>query len=352
MIMHELRVMAALATAVLLAAGCGGTQTTTVELVGEGATFPVPLYERWAAKAPFPEIRFEYRPSGSGAGIDAILAGKVDYAGSEAAVSDEQMQQHGTILHVPLTIAPIAVGYTLAAAPDGLKLTGELLADVFLGQIVRWDDRRIAQLNPGVALPPTQVVVVHRGDSSGTTKVFTEYLTATSPVWGGTVGTKTSVAWPVGLAGNGNTGVASIVRRTEGAIGYMSLSFARVNRLKAAQILNRANRYVAPNLDGATAAAAQAAAHPGTDLRISLVDQEGELSYPITGFSYMLVRADAADEQRARALQRLVVWMLHDGQAYAPGLGYATLPPEMVSKGVAEIGRVRHAGKPIGGERS
>jgi phosphate transport system substrate-binding protein len=313
-----------------------------------GATFPVPLYERWIDRYRDPAVeKIEYRPQGSSAGIEAIAVHDVDFAGSDAPMTDDQLSQAGDVLHIPMTMAPIAVAYNLPGASDELKLTPEVLADIFLGEITRWDDPRIAQLNSTEKLPPTPIRIVHRSDGSGTTKVFTSYLSAVSGKWKKRVGSLTSVAWPVGEGAEGNPGVARLLRRTEGGMGYVVLAFARANYLKVAALWNKAGRFVPPSLDGVTAAAVNQARNLPEDLRFFMVDAEGERSYPITAFSYILVRREADDAARGAALVRFLWWGIHDGQAFAPFLGYAELPPDVIRRAEAKIRAMEFAGKPL-----
>src|SRR5262249_34846014 len=214
-----------------------------------------------------------------------------------------------------------------------------------LGVITKWNDTRIAYLNPGAALPSTPIRIVHRSDGSGTTKVFTAYLAAVSPSWKERVGSRTVVTWPVGVGAEGSAGIAHVLRQTEGGVGYVVLSFARTNRLKVAALGNRAGRFVLPSLDGTTEAAAREADKMPDDMRFLMVDAEGERSYPISAFSYMLVRRDADDEARGAALARFLWWAIHDGQRYAPFLGYGTLPPEVVSKAEAKVHALAFGGR-------
>jgi len=336
----------------VIVAGCQretpGTSAERIDLVGTGATFPAPLYERWIDRYRDPRVgKIEYRPTGSSAGIEAIAAHDVDFAGTDAPMTDDQLSQAGDVLHIPMTMAPVAVAYNLTGASDELKLTPDVLAGIFLGEITDWNDPRIAQLNATETLPSTPIHIVHRSDGSGTTKVFTTYLSGVSEKWKQRVGSRTSVDWPVGVGAEGNPGVARVLHRTEGGIGYVVAAFARANELKVAKLSNKAGRFIPPTLDAVTAAAVSEAGKIPEDLRFFMVDAEGANSYPITAFSYILVRRALDHRARGAALVRFLWWAIHDGQTYAPFLGYATLPPEVVGKAEAKVRTIEFAGKPL-----
>jgi len=330
-----------------IAAGLAGmSAVTTIE--GEGATFAKPLYEVWGTRyAQQTGVRVRYRATGSRRGIEAVMARKVDFAGSEAPMTNDELTSAGPVVHIPITVAPVAIIYNQVAAPNELKLTPDVLAGIFLGEITRWDDPRIAWVNGGLKLPPAKIEVIHRSDGSGTTKVLTDYLSRVSPAWKEKVGSRTSVKWPTGTGAVGNDGVAEAVNDTPGSIGYVVLAYARVYRLKVAAIGNRAGRFVSPTLDGATAAAAAVANDMPADLRVSIVDTEGEDAYPITSFSYLLVHEDVEDPARGAAVAQFAWWALHDGQSFGPALHYATVPPEIVSRAGAALQRLQSNGKPL-----
>ncbi len=337
---------------VVIAAACqrdtDDSPAVRVDLVGTGATFPAPLYERWIDRYHDTGVgKIEYRPTGSAAGIEAIATHDVDFAGTDAPMTDDQLSQAGDVLHIPMTMAPVAVAYNVSGTSDELKLTPDVLAAMFLGEITAWNDPRIAQLNSTEALPASPIRVVHRSDGSGTTKVFTTYLSGVSETWKARIGSHTSVSWPVGEGAEGNGGVARVLRRTEGGIGYVVLAFARANELKVAKLWNRAGRFVPPTLDAVAAAAVSQAGKVLEDLRFFMVDAEGDNSYPIAAFSYILVRRDVDDGARGAALVRFLWWGIHDGQMYAPFLGYAPLPPEIVRKAEAKVRSIEFAGKSL-----
>jgi phosphate transport system substrate-binding protein len=240
------------------------------------------------------------------------------------------------------------VTYNVPGVQQGLKLTPAVLADIFLGEITKWNDPRIAEANSGVSLPDTPITVVHRSDGSGTTNIFTDYLSAVSPAWQQRVGKGTSVNWPVGLGGKGNEGVTGQVKQTPGAIGYVELAYAVQNKLPYSAIQNQAGKFVEPSVDSTTAAAAGAAKSMPDDLRVSIVNAPGEQSYPIAGFTYLLVYEQQADATKGKALVDFVWWALHDGQKFTRDLQYAPLPPEMVEKAAAKVDIVTSAqSKPL-----
>lgn len=345
-----LRIGSMLVGALLVVAGCSAPERKPtgprVTVVGEGATFPAPLYEIWRQRyGVLSGTDIVYRPTGSGRGIEALMLYKVDFAGSEAPLSDQQLEDTGDVLHVPMTIAPVAIVYNAEGVPDGIALTPDLLADIMLGNVKRWDDKRIAWLNPGVSLPPRPITVVHRRDGSGTTRVLTEFLSRVSPVWRTRVGTGTTVDWPTGVSATGNEGLSDFVWKAPGTIGYCALTFARAKRLKVAAIGNDAGRFVLPSLDSATAAAASSDIPP--DFRTPLLQGATPESYPITGFTYALIRREPDDPVKAEALARFLWWGLHDGQAFAPGLHFATLPPEVVARSEVALAGLQANGKPL-----
>jgi phosphate transport system substrate-binding protein len=345
-------VAAGLAVAVLGALstlGCDkGQHRDLPPVAGVGATFPAPLYERWVNRyGSETGAKVTYSSVGSTRGIEAVMMDLADFGASDAPMSDDQLSQAGDVLHVPITLGAVAVVYNVPGVADGLRLTSDVLADLFLGVITRWNDPRISGLNPDQTLPDEEVRVVYRKDGSGTTQVFTDFLTKTSPVWAQRVGAGQKVKWPVGVAEPGNEGVAPRVQRTRGAIGYLVLSHVRALRLNSAAIRNRGGQFVTPSLDSTTAAAANAAARMPPDLRISIVDAEGDASYPIVGFSYALVRKEAPEVAKRRAVANFLWWSLHDGQAQAPFLSYATLPPEVVTKAEEQLKSVTSDGQQV-----
>jgi phosphate transport system substrate-binding protein len=347
--------MARLLALVLLAGlggwGCGGnSEATKISgplIRGEGATFPAPLYSVWTAKyGALTGNRVIYTPRGSAKGIESLIKRRTDFAGSDAPLTDQEAGSAGDVAHVPIGAAAVAIIYNTKEVPDGLRFTPDVLADVFLGVIKSWKDPRIASLNPGVALPPKPITVIARSDGSGTTRVLTEYLSRVSPAWRERIGTGLFVPWPVGLLAEGNQGVSDFVWEAPGTISYCSLNFARAKHLGIAAIGTPAHGFVQATLDSTVAAVASAASTLPADLRVPLVSGTTPDSYPIVGFSYLLVRRDLDDPVKARALADFVWWGLHDGQAFAPRLQFAILPPAMRAAAVDQLRTIRIAGKP------
>jgi phosphate transport system substrate-binding protein len=336
---------------VLLSSGCDVVQPVklpvpparigsaeAVTLTGAGTTFSYPLYSRWFdVYQQVAGTRITYQAVGSGLGVRHIAERTVDFGATAAPMTDEQLAQvQGKVLHIPTTIGAVAVTYNVPGVPQGLKLSPAVLADIFLGEITRWNDPRIAEANPAVSLPDSAIAVVHRSDGSGTTSIFTDYLSAVSPAWSQRVGKGTSVSWPVGLGAEGNEGVAGQVEETPGAIGYVTLAYAVQEELPYAAIQNQAGRFVEPSIDTITAAAAAAGRMP-EDMRVSIVNPPGEQSYPIAAFAYLLVDQEQADTAKREALEDFLLWALHDGQAYTRELQYAPLPPEVAQKAAARL---------------
>lgn len=332
---------AVLATAIALAACGGGGENATpkgmqegagsgaVTLTGAGATFPYPIYSRWfATYGEQNPVRVQYGSIGSGGGIRQVTEGTVDFGASDAPMNAEETAKAPDILHLPTVLGAVAVAYNLPGVEQPLRLSGELVAQMFLGSVRKWNDPRIARLNPGVRLPDRDVLVVYRSDGSGTTHVFTDYLSAVSPAFKQAVGTGKSVKWPTGLGAKGNEGVAGQVKQTEGAVGYVELAYATETGLHTAAVGNRAGEFVQPSVQATTAAAAAAAEKlgPDSDFKVSLVNAEGQGAYPIVSWTYLLVRQNVQDCAKARALAGLVRWALTEGGDAARELHYAPLP--------------------------
>jgi phosphate transport system substrate-binding protein len=306
-----------------------GASGDAVNLIGAGATFPYPIYSSWFdAYSRANPVRVNYQSIGSGGGIRQLTEGTVDFGASDAPMNEEELSKAPGTLHIPTVVGAVSVTYNLPSVNQPIKLTGPVLADIFMGQITRWNDPRIQQLNPGVQLPDRDILVVHRSDGSGTTFVFSEYLSAVSPQWQQRVGTGKQLNWPVGLGAKGNEGVAGQVKQTEGAIGYVEDVYAQQNKLSTAALQNQAGQFVQPSVE-ATIAAAEGAAQnltPQSELTVSLVNAQGEQAYPISTWTYLLLRPQMADCGKARAVASLVRWMLTEGDAQASQLGYAPLP--------------------------
>ena len=306
-------------------------------LNGAGATFPYPIYSKWfadyqAAKG----TMINYAPIGSGGGIRQFTNGVVDFGASDAPMTNGEIEKAGgDVLHIPTVAGSVAIVNN--AGLDGLKLDGETLAAIYLGEIKKWNDSRIAELNPGLDLPNKAIRVVYRSDASGTTNIFTSYLSAVSTSWAARVGADKSVAWPVGIGGKGNPGVAGAVKNSDGSIGYVELAYAETNNLPTAKIKNRAGRYVAPSVASTTAAAAGGIRRMPSDFRAMIVNQPGAETYPICGFTWLLVHKNQANADKGTALKDFLKWALSDGQQSAASLYYAPLPSALQSKVLAAI---------------
>ncbi len=334
-----------LALAIAAAVPAAGAALT---ITGAGATFPYPLYSKWFYEYSnsHPGVNFNYQSIGSGGGIRQITAGTVDFGASDAPMTDAEMAKlAGPVLHVPMTIGAVTVVYNLAGIGSGLKLAQDVLADIYLGRIRKWNDPRIASLNPGLKLPGADIVVAERSDGSGTTDIFTNYLSTVSPEWRAKVGRGKSVRWPVGLGGKGNEGVAGLVRQTPGAIGYVELAYAKQNRMTVAAVRNRDGAFVLPSIASTTAAAAGAAKTMPADFRVSLVDAPGRESYPICGMTWLLVSRDQKDPAKGKALVSFLKWAIRDGQKIGPSLDYAPLPKTVVEKVDEALKQINFLGK-------
>ena len=315
---------------------------------GAGATFPYPIYSKWFdeyAKID-PEVRFNYQSIGSGGGIKQISSRTVDFGASDGPMTDEQLKQApAELLHIPTVLGAVVATYNLPGSPK-LRVVPDVVADIFLGKITKWNDPRITAANPGVTLPDQQILVVHRSDGSGTTYIWVDYLSKVSPEWQQKVGKGTSVNWPVGLGGKGNEGVAGQVKNTPGALGYVELAYAVKNKMPVASVKNTAGKFVEPTIAGTTAAAAAAKSMPA-DFRVSLTNPPGDEAYPIASFTWLLVYKDQPNELKGRALVKFLWWMSHEGQKYADDLLYAPLPPPVVKQIEARIQQITYQGKPL-----
>jgi phosphate transport system substrate-binding protein len=300
---------------------------------GAGATFPYPLYSKWFneyAKIDT-DSKFNYQSIGSGGGIKQITAQTVDFGASDKFLSDAELKAApGKIIHIPTVMGAVVVTYNLPGVGKGLKLTSEDVADIFLGKITKWNDPKISNDNPGVTLPDKPIVVVRRSDGSGTTSIFTDYLSAVNADWRGKVGTGASVKWPVGLGGKGNEGVAGLIKNTQYSVGYVELAYAVENKLPYASLKNKEGQFVEPTIKAISAAAAGAIKHMPADYRISLVNQPGKETYPVVGFTWLLVYEQQKDAVKGKKLVEFLKWSLHQGQKMAAPLLYAPLPEQVV----------------------
>jgi phosphate transport system substrate-binding protein len=326
-------------TLTLLAGGCllaAQTGAFAQMLInGAGATFPYPIYSKWFdeyAKVDS-SVRFNYQSIGSGGGQKQILAQTVDFGASDGPMSDDNLSKApGKILHIPTVAGAVVVTYNVPGDPK-LKLDGPTLADIFLGKITKWNDKRIAELNPGVKLPDSDLVVVHRSDGSGTSYIFTDYLSSVSPQWEKDAGRNTSVKWPAGLGAKGNEGVSGQVKQLPGTIGYVELAYAHQNKLPFADLKNASGNFITASLDSVTESLATAKIPE--DFRFSMVNPPGNGAYPISGATWLLVYEQQKDAEKGKKLVEFLNWALTKGEGLASGLDYAPLP-EMVQQRVLE----------------
>jgi phosphate transport system substrate-binding protein len=327
-----------------LLAACGGDRPAPsggagrpaggAALTGAGATFPNPIYAKWFdLYAKQTGVRINYQSIGSGGGIRQFIEGTVDFGATDGPMSDEQIQQaQGNVVHLPTVLGAVVLTYNLPALKGArVNLDAATVAAIFLGRITKWNAPEIAALNPGVALPDADLVVVHRSDGSGTSYIFTDYLSKVSPEWARGPGRGTSVNWPAGLGGKGNEGVTQQVKQTEGALGYVELVYAVANSLPYAGLRNAAGRYVEPTLAAVTAAAGSAPLGPGTDFRVSVTNAPGADAYPVASFTWLLVHPRGQDPAKAKLLKGFLTWMLTpEAQQAATDLGYAPLPANVI----------------------
>jgi phosphate transport system substrate-binding protein len=314
-----------------------------------GSTFAYPLYSKWfkVYSRESAEARFTYDPVGSGEGVRRITTRRVDFGASDGPMTEEQLQAAGgKVLHIPVALGAVVATYNLPGNPE-LRFTPDLLADVFLGKIAKWNDGRIRDLNPGVDLPALDLKLVHRSDGSGTTYILADYMSKVSGEWRDRVGRGTSLKWPSGTGAKGNEGVIRQVKSVPGSLGYSELTYAVANRLPVALIRNKAGRFVEPNLESTTAAANGALGSIPADFRASLTDAPGEASYPIVSFTWALVYQEQPDETKGKALVNFLWWAMRDGQVYARDLNYAPLPLSVASRVEARLQEVSYRGRPL-----
>jgi phosphate transport system substrate-binding protein len=341
---------AVMAVALLMALGFGpSTAAAQMLMNGAGATFPYPIYSKWFDQYTKVDktVRFNYQSIGSGGGIRQITERTVDFGASDGPMTDDQLKKApGELLHIPTVLGAVLATYNLPGNPK-LRFTSDVLADIFLGKITKWNDARLVAANPSANLPNQPILVVHRSDGSGTTYIWTDYLSKVSKEWETKVGRGTSVNWPVGLGGKGNEGVAGQVKNTPGALGYVELAYAVTNKLPVSAIQNRAGRFVEPSLESTSAAAAGAAKDMPADFRVSLTNAPGEDAYPAVSFTWLLVYREQQDEVKGRALVNFLRWAIHDGQKDASALLYAPLPPQVVKMVEAKLEHITFKGKPL-----
>ncbi len=307
-------------------------QTT---LNGAGATFPYPVYSKWFSEyhKVHSEVQINYQSIGSGGGIRQVTAGTVDFGASDMPMTDKQLQDAKglNILNIPTVLGADVPAYNVPGVTGELKFTPEALSGIFLGKISKWNDKALTSANPGVNLPDKDIIVVHRSDGSGTTFIWTDYLSKISPEWKSQVGSDTSVKWPLGMGGKGNEGVAGMIRQLSGAIGYVELIYAVQNNIPYGSVRNSAGNFVKASLEGVTAAAASAPKMPA-DFRVSITNAPGKDAYPISSFTWLLIPAQSKDAAKGKILADFLNWMVTDGQKMTSALAYAPLPDNVAAK--------------------
>jgi phosphate transport system substrate-binding protein len=332
------RIMLLLLCVVLPVAVFG--QTT---LNGAGATFPNPMYSKWFSEYHklHPDVQINYQPIGSGGGIRQVIAGTVDFGASDMPMTDDQLREAKfKVLNIPTVLGAVVPAYNIPGVTGEVKFTPEALAGIFLGRITKWNDKAIASPNPGVNLPNQDILVVHRSDGSGTSFIWTDYLSKVSADWKNQVGSGTSVKWPIGLGGKGNEGVAGSIRQLQGSIGYVELIYAVQNNIAYGSVRNAAGNFVKASLEGVTAAAAAAPKMPA-DFRVSITNAPGKESYPISSFTWLLIPAQSKDPAKGKILADFLNWMVTDGQKMTAALTYAPLPDSVAEKVKEAIKQVK-----------
>ena len=350
---HRLAIVILLGSFLLLSLACSGGGGAggggPIALQGAGATFPNPLYQKWVSEygKVHPNIRIDYQSIGSGGGIKQIQAQTVDFGASDAPMSDSDLQASpGEIIHIPTVLGAVVVTYNAPGITKPLNLSPEVVADIFLGKIKKWDDPRLKHDNPDAALHSADITVVHRADGSGTTYVFTDYLSKVSPEWKEKVGTDKSPKWPVGQGGKGNEGVTGQIKQQPNTIGYVELAYAVQNKLPVALIKNAGGKFVEPSIAAVTAAAAAASAQTPDDLRVSITNPAGADAYPISSYTYILAYKDQKNADKGKALVDFLWWGIHDGEKFT-GTDYAPLPDEIVKRAETKINSITSGGKPL-----
>ncbi len=314
-------------------------QTT---LNGAGATFPYPMYSKWFSEYNklHPDVQINYQSIGSGGGIRQVLNGTVDFGASDGPMSDEQLAQAKTkILHIPTVLGAVVPAYNVPGISGEVKFTPEALAGIFLGKITNWNDPAITKVNPGVNFPNQPIIVIYRSDGSGTTFIFTDFLSKISKDWASSVGKGTSVHWQIGMGGKGNEGVAGQIRQLQGSIGYVELIYAVENKITYGSVRNATGNFVKASLDGVTEAAASVKTMPA-DFRVSITNAPGKTAYPISSFTWLLIPVQAKDPKKGQIIADFLNWMVTDGQKMTNQLSYAPLPQNVVEKVKAAIKQI------------
>jgi len=335
------------------------SQSGQVTLNGAGSTFVFPLMDNWRVdyQKVKPGVNINYQSIGSGGGVKQFTAKTIDFGASDAPLSEQEQQAAKGAVHIPVTIGSVVAAYNIPSVPNkGLKLTGPILTDIFLGKIKKWNDPKIQSINPGVSLPSNNIVVVHRSDGSGTTFVWTDYLSKISAEWSNKVGKSKSVPWPTGIGAPGNEGVANAIKGSPNTIGYIELAYALTTKMPYAFIQNKDGKFIEPSLDSTKAAVSASVPHlpkgDGSWSSVSMVDAPGDTSYPIASFTYVLVYKELStdpgiDQSKAKALTDFFSWAITDGQKSAPNLGYVPLPDQVVKLDQDTIKSLTFNGKPL-----
>src|SRR6266853_21408 len=329
--------------ALALVAALVGVSSAETNLNGAGATFPNPIYQKWFSEYhnAHNDVQINYQSIGSGGGIKQLQAGTVDFGASDGPMTDEQLAATPVkVFHIPTVLGAVVLTYNVNGVSGELKFTPDVLADIFLGNIKNWNDPRLAKANPGVKFPDEEIVVFHRSDGSGTSHIFTDYLSKGSPAWKDKVGKGASVNWPAGLGGKGNEGVSGMVKQTEGSIGYVELIYAVSNKMPYGSVQNAAGNFVKASLESVTAAAASVKDMPD-DFRVSITNAPGKDAYPISSFTWFLVPAEWADAAKQKAFVDFLNWMVDKGQTMTAALEYAPLPKSVAQKVKARIKEVK-----------
>lgn len=349
------RISLGIAAAMLLAfcvTGCKQSANTTAtpasqssaqNLNGAGATFPYPVYSKWFSEyaSAHPGIHINYQSIGSGGGIRQVTEGTIDFGASDGPMTDQQIAESKVaVMHIPTVLGAVVPVYNIPGVTGNLNLAPDVIADIYLGKIKKWDDPRLAKDNPGVKFPSTAILPVYRSDGSGTTYIFTDFLSKISPDWAKKVGKSTSVKWPVGIGQKGNEGVAGMVRQSPSSFGYVELIYALQNKMTYGAVRNASGKFVLATTDGVTAAAAAAAATMPADYRVSITNASGDASYPISSFTWFLIPTHSQNTAKTETLKNFLTWMLDHGESEASSMGYAPLPTQvqaMVRKSIADL---------------
>ncbi len=325
-------------------AGTQIAQAASVSLNGAGATFPYPIYSKWFYEYNKKTgVQVNYQSIGSGGGVQQFTAKTVDFGASDAFLTDDETQKvDGKVIHLPTVIGSEPIVYNVPGVDSGLKLTPEILAGIFLGDITKWNDPKIVEINDGVTLPDLNITVAHRSDGSGTTNIFTNYLAKVSTKWAASAGWGKAVKWPVGVGGKGNEGVAGLVKQIPGTIGYVELAYAKQNGMAMAKLKNRAGNYMEASVESTTAAAAGALKRMPADFKVMITDAPGENAYPISGFTWLLIQPKYDDAEKGKAVVDMLKWIYSDGQAMATDLFYAPLPASLIEKISAKVDGIKY----------